>query len=456
MNNNHKAIYKLLRDSYEGMGGFLDGSYLRKHERETEEKYKARRELAYYLNYFRPCVDAHVAPIFKTPAIRECKGMGENAWAIFSDDVDFKGNRLKDLMKQAGLKAKINGVSFIVMDRVENIENNSLAALEADRNNLPYAFVVDPGRVEEIAVDKFGRIVKFKYCEADAYQENTVATRTLTPEGWELVDSQGLHKGTWNLGMAPVIPVPSKLDDETFNPLPPSEFISIAKTNLAIYNMSSWLNDILINQTFSVLVYPSNSTDDLILGTNNALGFPSEASHEPKFIAPAADPANILHNEIDRLQQECYRMAGVVNITGVKSEQSGVAKQWDFERTNQVLSDFADILENAEILVADLFKRFTGLDFDYTVNYPNDFSIADVQTELNNAQIARGLNFGDEFDLRIFQRVITSYLPEIKDADMQIMIQDFRDRMELERLDELHSVDDETEEAESSADNTDE
>lgn len=341
-------------------------------------------------------------------------------------------------MKQAGLKSKINGVSFIVMDRVENIENNSLAALEADRNNLPYAFVVDPGRVSEITVDKFGRITKFKYHEADAYQENTPATRTLTPEGWELVDSKGLHKGIWNLGMTPVIPVPSKLDDETFNPLPPSEFISIAKTNLAIYNMSSWLNDILINQTFSVLVYPSNSTDDLILGTNNALGFPSEASHEPKFIAPAADPANILHNEIDRLQQECYRMAGVVNITGVKSEQSGVAKQWDFERTNQVLSDFADILENAEILVSDLFKRFTGLDFEYTVNYPNDFSIADVQTELNNAQIARGLNFGDDFDMCIFKRVITSYLPEIKDTDMEAMIKDFKARMEEERIDALH------------------
>lgn len=435
MNNNHMAIYKLLRDSYEGMGGFYDGTYLRKHERETEDKYRARKELAYYLNYFRPCVDAHVAPIFKTPAIRECKGMGANAWNTFADDVDFKGSRIKDLMKQAALKAKINGTSFIVVDRAENLESNSLAALEADRNNLPYAFVVDPGRVIEINVDKFGRITKFKYYEADGYQETTPAVRTLTPKGWELIDSKGQHKGTWNLGMTPVLPVPSKLDNESFNPLPPSEFISIAKTNLAIYNMSSWLNDILINQTFSVLVYPSNSTDDLILGTNNALGFPSEASHEPKFIAPAADPANILHNEIDRLQQECYRMAGVVNITGVKSEQSGVAKQWDFERTNQILSDFADILENAEMLVADLFRRFTGLEFEYNVNYPNDFSIADVQTELNNAQIAKGLNFGDEFDLCIFKRVITSYLPEIKDDEMQAMIDDFKARSEEQKLD---------------------
>ncbi len=122
-------------------------------------------------------------------------------------------------------------------------------------------------------------------------------------------------------------------------------------------------------------------------------------------------------------------------ITGVKSEQSGVAKQWDFERTNQLLSDFADILENEEMLVADLFKRFTGLEFEYNVNYPNDFSIADVQTELNNAQIAKGLNFGDEFDLCIFKRVITSYLPEIKDDEMRAMINDFKARSEEQKLD---------------------
>lgn len=32
-------------------------------------------------------------------------------------------------MKQAGLKAKISGTSFIVVDRAENLESNSLAAL---------------------------------------------------------------------------------------------------------------------------------------------------------------------------------------------------------------------------------------------------------------------------------------------------------------------------------------
>lgn len=452
MKNEHCELYKLLRDSYDGMGGYADCSYLRKHERESEAKYKQRQDLAYYLNYFKPCVDAHVAPIFKSLAIREWKGAGAATWEIYANDVDFRGTELKDFMKQVAHKSKIYGTCFIVMDRVETLGELTLAALEEDRNNIPYTFIVDPVSVEEVEVDKFGRITKFVYYEQDAYNEGARAKRTLTIDGWKLEDSKGEKQGAWELGCVPVIPVPSKNDNETFNPLPPSEFISIAKTNQSIYNMSSWLNDILINQTFSVLVYPSNNETELTIGTSNALGFPPEASHEPKFIAPAADPANILHAEIDRLQQECYRMAGVVNVTGVKSEQSGVAKAWDFERTNQVLSDFADILESVELRIAKLFQRFTKVEFEYTVNYPNDFSIADVQTELANAEIAKGLAFGDAFNEYVYKRILTSYLPELSDKEFDDLVKAYEKEAEKRKLDEEQVIPEDTEEEEETED----
>lgn len=446
MKNGNLDLYKLLRDSYEGMGGYLDGSYLEQHTRESQNKYETRKKLAHYLNYFKPCIDAHVSPIFKNMAIRDWKGQGSTVWENFLHNVDFKGTEIKDLMKQAAVKSKINGTCFIVMDRVENVGELTLESLENDRQNLPYAFIVDPVRVSEICVDKFGILSKFVYMEPDAFDEEKMAERTLLPDGWILKDSKGEHRGAWDLGMVPVIPVPSKNDNETYNPLPPSEFVSIAKTNKVIYNMSSWLTDILVNQTFSILVYPSTSEDALEIGTSNALGFPPEAGHEPKFIAPAADPANILQNCINVLQQECYRMAGVVNITGVRSEQSGVAKAWDFESTNQALSNFADTLENAEKQLAFLFKRFVKVEFEYTVNYPNDFSISDVQTELADAEIAKGLNFGDKFNLQIFKRVLTSYLPELSDSDFDELVQDYEDRLENEALDYSHDVQDGQEE----------
>lgn len=446
MKNEHKGIYKLLRDSYEGMGGFLDGSYLIQHKRESNDKYAKRKELSYYLNYFKPCIDAHVSPIFKTLAFRDYKGKGAKSWQQFCDDVDFRKTKIKDLMKQAAHEAKLNGVAFLVMDKELDASPITLAELEENRKNIPYAFVVSPERVNEIITDKHGRIISFEYEEPDEYEENKTAKRTFTIDGWKLENSKEIKTGVWNLHCVPVIPVPSKLVEGNFNPLPPSEFLSIAKTNKIIYNMCSWLNEILANQTFSVLTYPSTSSDSLVIGTSNALGYPSDASHEPKFIAPSADPANIVSTQITKLQEECYRMAGVVNVTGVRSEMSGVAKQWDYEQTNQVLADFADILENAEKALAELFMRFTGVEFEYRLNYPSDFTISDVNTELNNAEIAKGLNFGDAFDLEVYKKVLTAYLPELSDEDFDKLVEEYQAAVEEQKLNEQQNIQQENEE----------
>lgn len=68
----------MLEDGYFGIGGFIDGEYLTKHPRESDEKYAMRRHLSYYLNYLAPCVNAHVSPIFKTLAQRDWKGPGSS------------------------------------------------------------------------------------------------------------------------------------------------------------------------------------------------------------------------------------------------------------------------------------------------------------------------------------------------------------------------------------------
>ena len=42
--------YSLLKDAYYGIGGFANGLYLDKHERESKEAYAERCHGAYYLN----------------------------------------------------------------------------------------------------------------------------------------------------------------------------------------------------------------------------------------------------------------------------------------------------------------------------------------------------------------------------------------------------------------------
>ncbi len=433
MLNNYEEQYKLLQDCYEGGGGFLSGEYLEKHPREDAEKFKMRKNMSYFLNYTKPCVDAHVAPIFKRLANREWEGVGSPAWETFINDVDFAGTDIETLMKKAAYSAKLNGCSFIIMDRNKDAEvEGTLASVSNDRSQLPYAFVVAPLNVKEIQTDRFGHITKFSYYEQDEENENARLLRTLTKDGWKLegVGSNDRNEsGSWELGMVPVIPVASK-DYDAMRPFVLSDFTAIAQTNKVIFNLCSQLTEILTDQTFSVLVFPTNDESELVIGTNNAIGIPPESSHMPTFIAPDSAPAKTLQETIISLQQEIYRMAGVVNITGVRSQQSGAAKAWDFEQTNQVLADFADRIENAELKVADMFKRWMNIEFEYTVNYPSDYNISDIESELANAEVAINLAFGDQFNIEVFKRVLTSYLPEISDDDFDKLVDDYENVLE--------------------------
>ena len=136
----------LLKDSYEGTGGFQDGSYLAQHKREYITNYQVRQSLCYFLNYMQPIVNSHVNPLFRTSPTRNWAGKaagtsdgitattqmtttnasgapsggagaGSSAyWDAFVNDVDMHGTNLTSFMKRAAQAAKLYGVCFIVCD----------------------------------------------------------------------------------------------------------------------------------------------------------------------------------------------------------------------------------------------------------------------------------------------------------------------------------------------------
>ena len=79
------------------------------------------------------------------------------------------------------------------------------------------------------------------------------------------------------------------------------------------------------------------------------------------------------------------------------------------------------------------------MDFEYVCNYPNDYSIADVETELSNAEIAKGLAFGDDFNIEVFKKVLTSYLPELDDQRFDELVNAYEDYQKQEKLDLVHT-----------------
>jgi len=61
---------KFLMDAYTGKGGYLDGTYLIRHPRESDEKFNKRKKLAVYPNYVRKVVDSYLSHLFKKSPVR--------------------------------------------------------------------------------------------------------------------------------------------------------------------------------------------------------------------------------------------------------------------------------------------------------------------------------------------------------------------------------------------------
>ena len=151
-----------------------------------------------------------------------------------------------------------------------------------------------------------------------------------------------------------------------------------------------------------------------MIGSNNALCYDGDTVRfQPGFISPPSDPASLIQSQIKMMIEEMYRMAGLSFVTGTRQEMSGIAKQWEFERTNQRLSEFSKRCAAAERKTMDKVARWMGLEIEYQATYSSDFGVTDITTDLKNAQAVLDLGLTDELKVEVTKQVLASYVPEL-------------------------------------------
>lgn len=410
------TVYRLMRDAYYGDGGFK-GGYLIQHKRELPENYQARQQAAYYMNYFAPIVNALVDPVFKRSPLRDWKGSASTIIKAFVKNVDGTGTDMDAFMKQAALSAKLYGAVFLVVENFQSMDLPPTMGQALQERKFPYAYTLDPDRVESCTIDKNGRVLSIKFRDmavASTRGEQLERTIYFDEQHWSILENGvQVSAGEHNLGEVPVVFFPSqKVKSGEINPTP--ELYPIAGIAKSLYNHCSWLTEILRNQTFPVLTFPSKEATDLVIGSNNALCYDGDTvKFQPGFISPPSDSAQMLQSQIKMLIEEMYRMAGLSFVTGTRQESSGIARQWEFERTNQRLSEFAKRCSMTERKMVMKVARWMGLDIDYTATYSSDFGVTDISTELKNAQAVLDMDLSPELRVEVAKQVMGAYLPEL-------------------------------------------
>lgn len=423
----NRNMYRLMRDSYNGDGGYR-GAYLIPHKRETEQNYRDRQQTAYYLNHFALIVNALVNPIFKRRPLRDWSGSAGPVAEAFLEDVDGAGNDMDSFMQAAALSAKLYGAVFIVVENFQAMDLPASMGEALAQRKFPYAYTLDPDRVEGVSIDKNGRVLSIKFRDtavSSTMGDDKERTVYFDTHSWAVYeDGALLSSGEHNLGEVPVVWFPSQhVKNGELNPTP--ELYPIAGISCSLYNHCSWLTEILRNQTFPLLTFPSKEASDLVIGNNNALCYDGDTVRfQPGFISPPSDPAALIQSQIKAMVEEMYRMAGLTFATTTKQEASGISRQWEFERTNQRLAAFAKRCAAAERKVMALVARWMGLDLEFQATYSSDFGITDVATELKNAQAVLDMQLTDQLKVEVAKQVLSAYVPELPSDRFDAIIAD--------------------------------
>lgn len=420
---NNPNKYDLLSDSYFGSGGFETGDYLIPHTRELAERYSRRQTMAYYCNYVKPVVNAHVNPIFKTSPTREIKS--GKLYADFLENVDGKKTTMNSFMKEISKQAKLNGVMFVVVD-APNIEGQTLSLAKVKENRLyPYLYSVHPKNVKDYALDNYGNLIYIEYTlkvvelvgtEKKSYSQTWKWTNT----NWSKTDVNGNEiRGINSIGTIPIVPVFGALCEEG-QLIPQSEIYSIAKTNYSLYNACSELRERNRNQAFSILTFPvaddnMEVINNINVGTSDMLVY-ADGSQKPEFITPDAEPSDMLKSEITMMIQEIYRMASLQLVTGIQTQASGISKEWDNLQLFQTIAEFSDKIQESERKIAHIFGEYVGENISVVISYNKQFGIADPTETLNMATQALALNICPEYNYEIRKKLITDTLKDVDDV----------------------------------------
>ena len=440
LTNARNDEYELLHDAYYGTGMFAAGGALQQHPREDAKNYAFRQQLSYFLNHTAPIINACVDPIFKDTISRN---YNENElFETFINDVDRLGTTLQEFMRYNSTQAKIYGVMYVLVDNVSEI--GETVADQVNNRQLPYLVAIEPKSVYKWLVNDIGELDLFTYTTTVFDDEGKAKTQyhEWTRTSWTVRNEEQkvIATGEHKLGKVPIVQWFGR-SSRKIDILPPPEYLAIAKTNHQVYHLCSLLTQILNMQTFSTLTLPDNGqgADDITLGTNNVLLYPAESSHAPGFIAPDRGPAEIIMSVIKMLVDDMYRLSGINSVIGVQEAKSGVAKQWDFERTNQRLADFSVQCESAEKDIIELFELWTNMNVDYKCDYPREFKINDITDSLAQSQAVLDLGLGSNtLKVETGKKVLDSYMPNIEPETFDEIVAEIEESVQRQEQDETY------------------
>ncbi|MCY1299084.1 hypothetical protein D9M70_485990 [compost metagenome] len=253
-----------------------------------------------------------------------------------------------------------------------------------------------------------------------------------------------VDSGAHNLGVVPVVLADNLISDDEY--VSPSMIDDIAYLDRANANYLSNLDAVIQDQTFSQLAMPAQNVlpgeDDynklLEMGTKRMFLYDGEGGAAPFYLSPDPKQAQLILQVIEKIINEIYHTVGLAgertkqdNSAGIDNS-SGVAKAYDFERVNALLTAKADSLEVVENKIAYLVALWNGeesqiKDDQDLVTYPDTFDVRGLYDEFDIAARLSLIQAPESVRREQMKAVVDKLFPQLAD--------DLRKKIEAELKD---------------------
>lgn len=404
-------------------------SYLVRYPRESDIKFARRNEIAFYASPLAMACSRFAGYLSMKAASRE---LPNEQFTRIAEDVDGKGNTVDVFFSQFIVQAKARGSMLLLVDMPATMPASQ--AQQIGQRLLPYWSAIEPESLTDFAIGDDGKFdfVEFagNFTKADGSRVD--CTWHFDRDKWSAVSKEKvpLAGADHPLRECPVLIFTEGGDFPHFGP-----FAAIADLSKRLFNAESELDEILRAQTFSLLTMqvPEDSTSEQKLaaaqtagqsiGTSNLM---VHSGSTPAFIAPPDGPARVYLDRIQKLQSEIDEVG--LNVATVNAQESGIAMQMRFQAINGELARFALRMQDLESRAWDMSRRWLGMQQGPSVQWPRDFNLADVETELKILADMQSAGMPPEVIAEQQRRIVTLQFPAMDEAARADLLQAITER----------------------------
>lgn len=411
---------------YQGTDALIRWGAILKHPRESNDNFEKRKREAYSFNFSKAIIKIFTQYLFQKDAKREYpQSLGSDPeFLSFQDDCDLMGTSFKTFLVDNSVYASILGHVGIFVDKAK--ESYVTKAEEKQDKVYPYLSVYLPFSILNWKYERnpaTGRpeLTMLKLLDDD--NRYRIWTQS-TWEIWELKSNTDeavlVDSGINNLGEIPFLWLFN--DKGLKRNIGVSDISDISRIDISIMQNLLDGEEVIEYAAFPMFrtprLPPSEDGTTQLVGVKAICEFDAAIPEsKPDWLeAKVLEPITAILNWIDRKIQEIYRLAHASSITGVKEAQSGVALRYEFMEINSKLTAKANNLQEAELNILYfwlLWQDMKDLYQDISIERPADFSLEDLETDLQNIITAKNIIRSETFQKLVQKTVARRVMPNV-------------------------------------------